>query len=70
MAVRDGNVRVTVTMPRDLHRVIQEEAKSMGLTVSGYVAMTMRANSFAGDEKSAEYANLQLQKLRDRAWLR
>lgn len=61
-------VRISVTIPRDTLEVMRKEANVLGVTVSQYVVMTMKANSFLGDGRTSEIANYQLQRLRDIAW--
>lgn len=61
MAIGEGKVRLTVTMPNDAAEVIRREAKMLNLTVSQYVYLTMMANSAIVDGRLGDLAAHQLE---------
>lgn len=60
MAIKDGNSRLTVTMPKEAVEIIKEDAKACNLTTSNYVYLVMMACSQRMSGWKAEAAVEQL----------
>jgi hypothetical protein len=68
MAIKDGNVRLTVTMPKEIADAVREEAKEYGLSTSNYVYLVLVANNHRVDSRLGDLAENQLEVLREISW--